>query len=302
VEKDLNVAGGNLNINGNVGDDARIAGGNISINGPVASDLIVAGGNVTVSQKASVGGDLFAATGNLTVDSEVKGRVDIRGGSVTINGKIDGGLNVIASQELVFGPNSQVTGKITYSGVNAAVVRDGAKVSPIEFTKVERRGHGSLKALFAIATLFKLLALLVAGLVLNWLFPAKVASVVRMSHQNVMRNLGIGVVTLIVPPFLAILLCITVVGLYLGIIVFLTYLLLLIFTGIYTLFYVGNLVFSWYQKNAPANSYRDLVIGAILLLILGWIPFIGWLICAIVYLIALGALTSYYRSKKELLT
>jgi hypothetical protein len=299
VEKDLNAAGGNLNINATVGNVARIAGGNISINSPIASDLLVAGGNVTISQKASVGGDLIAAGGNLNLDSEVKGRTDIHGGVVTINGKIDGDLTVTAGKSLIFGSNSVVTGKITYTGPNAAVVRDGAKVGTIQFTKSEGRNAGhAFKAFFVLATLFKLLALLVAGFVFYYLLPGKISSVVERARTSPWGSLGVGFLTAVVTPILFVILMITLIGFYLGLILLFMYLLMLILASVLSLFYTGNLVYSWYRKSGPTDLRRDLVLGAIIMMLITLVPFLGWLALAIVYLIALGALVTYFRREQ----
>ena len=299
VEKDLNVAGINLNLNGTVGDDLRAAGGNISVNSPIGSDLLLAGGNISVAQKASVGGDLVIASGNFILDSEVKGKASISGGSITINGKINGDLKVRADQDLIFGPTSEVVGKITYTGPTPAVVREGAKIGTIEYIKL-RSDAAAAKSLFAIAMLIKLIALLVAGFVLLYLFPRKIESVVSNSHLNVWKNLGIGFLVLVASPIAAILLLITVVGFYLGLIVFLMYVLTLILASIFTIFYAGNLVYSWYKKDAQPNLKRDLVLGAIALLIVSVIPFIGWLIAGIIFLITLGALVTHLHQDHKM--
>ncbi len=300
VEQDLAVFGGNLNLNGNVGGDLRTAGGNISINGPIGSDLLVGGGNVSISDKAVVAGDLLACGGNLTLDSEVKGKAQIFGGEVTINGKVDGDLFVRAGKQLVFGPNSEVVGKITYEGASPAVVRDGAKIGQIEFTKLpSTRGADKVfKGIFAVATLIKLLGLLIAGFVLFWLFPRKVETIVSSSHDKPLKSFGVGFLVLVVTPIIAVILCATVIGFYVGIIVMLSYLLLLILASVFMLFYVGNLILKW--ANKPMSIRWDLTIGAIAILIVSLIPVVGWIATGIVYLITLGSLILHLKQEHQM--
>jgi len=298
VENDLFVGGGNLSLNAPVGGDLRIAGGNVSINSPIGSDLLAAGGNITVAQKASVAGDLVIAGGNISVDSEVKGYGKINGGNVTINGKIDGNLDIVANQQLTFGPASEVVGKITYHGTNPAIVKDGAKIGTIDFTQIKARGFAhSLGALIAISTLIKLLALLVAGFVLLYLFPVKISKLVTGTMSNTLTNFGIGFLALIASPIVAGLLFITVVGVYLGIILLLIYFLTLVMASIVMVFYTGRLVYGWYKKDAALNLKRDLVLGAIIALIVSLIPIIGWLAVFVLFLISLGAIVTQLRTE-----
>lgn len=298
VEKGLLLAGGNLTVNGSVGENARIAGGNISISGPVSGDLVVGGGNITVAQKANVGGDLVVGGGNITLDSDVAGNVKIGGGAVTINGKISGNVEIMASKSLTFGPTSEVLGKIIYKGAQPAVVSAGAIVGVIDYTQIQNRAaaqnHGFFGFMF-ITSLLKLLMLLVAGLVLCWLLPAKTSAVVHQAISSPLHNLGVGALVLIISPILGIVLMVTVVGLYLGLVVLLIYGLFLILSSILALFYVGRLVWGWYQKDAPANQWRDLGVGALVTLLVGLIPIIGWLALAVVWVITLGALKTQWH-------
>jgi hypothetical protein len=299
VQKNLIVAGGNITINGSVGENLRVGGGNISISSPVSGDLLIGGGNISIAQKANVGGDLIVGGGNVNVDSDVKGSVKIAGGTVTINGKVSGDVEVIASKSLTFGSNSEVLGKVTYKGPQPAVINEGAKIGTIDYTEVHKKvaQTGGIIGLLIISSLFKLLMFLVSALVLCWLLPSKISAVVRQAISDPWRSLGIGVLVMIVSPILGVLLMISVVGMYLGMIVFLVYALLMILASILALFYTGNLVWGWYRKDAPVNLWRDLGIGAVVMLVLGLIPVIGWIAFLILWLITLGALITHWKKE-----
>ncbi len=297
VQKELIAAGGNITVNGSIADTARIAGGNITLNSPIGGDLLTAGGNVIVSQKATVNGDFDAVGGNVSLDSAVNGNAKISGGTVTINGTIKGNLEVNATKSLTFGPNSSVTGLVVYHGVNEAVVMQGAKVSNIQFTRIEPRNgmQHAFKGFFAIATLFKLIGLFIAGLLFYWLFPKKVQAVVAQSQTKTLQNLGIGFLIMVAAPIAAIILMVTVIGAYVGFIVMLGYLLLLLFASVFMLYYIGSLVYGWLAKNRTESMLRDLLIGSLIALILSFIPVIGWLVILIVFLIALGATATSFK-------
>lgn len=300
VEKDVFAAGGNLNFNGPVGDDARVAGGNISINAPIAGDLLVGGGNVSIAQKATIGGDLVIGGGNVSIDSNVQGNVKIGGGNVVINGRVAGNIEASANQSLTFGAGSEVVGKITYKGPSEAVIKPGAKVGAIEYTKVSGKPahRGGFISVFIIGNLFKLLMLLAAALVFVWLVRSRIFAVVNQAVLAPGRSLGIGLLFLIATPILGIILMVTVVGLYLGGILMMTYGLMIAISSVLSLFYTGRLVWGWYRKDAAESAWRDLGIGTLITLLLGFIPVVGWIVICVLWVITLGALAT--RVRREL--
>lgn len=301
VEKDLLLAGGHVNLNAAVGESARIGGGNVSVNGPVRGDLLIGGGNVSVAQKANVGGDLVVGGGNVSIDSNIAGNVKIGGGNVTINGKVSGNVDVVASENLTFGPASEVVGKITFKGPREAVVKAGAKVGAIEYTYAKKvMGHkGGFIGILIVGNLFKLLMVLVAGAAFVWLIPRKVSAVINEAVARPWPSLGIGALVAIVSPILAILLMVTVLGLYVGMIVLTVYALMLLLASILVAFYTGHIVWRLYRKDAEPNQWRDLGIGAVVFLIFGLIPVVGWMAVCVLWLITLGALTTYWRKEAQ---
>jgi hypothetical protein len=103
---------------------------------------------------------------------------------------------------------------------------------------------------------------------------------------------------LIVTPIVAVLLMVTVIGFYLGLILFSIYLLLILLASGFLLFYTGNLVYGWYNKNGRPSLMRDLLLGTLICLILSFIPIIGWLAVMILFLIALGSLSTWFKREQ----
>ncbi len=283
VEKGLIVAGGRISVDAAVGGNVHAAGGNLFFNQAIGGDLVTGGGRLELSDKASVSGDLV-----------------VGGGDVIINGKITGNVTITA-KTLTFGPTSQVTGTVKYKGPEPAVVKEGAKVGVINYTQVSKGAvhKGGFFGLLIIGSLFKLLMLLAAGAVLAWLVPRKITEVTREALNRPWPSLGIGVLVLILSPVLAGLLMITVLGLYLGMMVFLVYGLMIIISTVLAMFYTGNLVWGWYKKDAEPSHWRDLWVGALVTLVLSLIPFVGWIAVAVLWLITLGSLTTHWRKEAQ---
>ncbi len=301
VEKDLFAAGGNVTVLNPVGDDARLAGGNVVVNTSIGGDAVIAGGTISVGKDTTVGGDLWAAGGAITIEGTVSGKAKIMGGEVLLNGVIAGDVTVRAGKKLTFGPDARVTGAITYSGREEAVVQDGAQVGKISFTRTEqdnKRFH--FARIFTIFLLVKLIALFIAGLFLLKLFHKTSTTIVSSAYSQFWANLGIGVVGGIVFPILSILLLITGVGTYVGLLLLIWFIFALLVTGIVTVFFIGSLLQKWIRKKQEIMpTWQTVLWGVLGGLILGFIPFVGWIAIWVAHAASFGAVLRTVKGKIE---
>lgn len=296
VEQDANIIGGSLSLVGNIGGDTRVAGGNIHITGTIGGDLLLAGGNVTISEKSSIGGDLVAGVGNLIIDAPVTGDLKIAGGNITINSKISGNVLVANNQSLNFGPRAEVMGKITHKGQKEAVVKEGAKISAIDFEKVLSKEKGSKIFSFG-GFLVQIVALFIA----SWLllrFRKKslmeLADIVKMSPWG---SLGIGLTCLILTPVVIALLLLSVVGYYLAILLFFTYVLVLLWACVIATVILGNYIMQKVFKKADAEAWKISLLGVVCWKVLSIVPVLGWLLVFGLFVIVLGGSFKIIKQK-----
>ncbi len=303
VEQDAIVAGGSLNLSGNIGGDARIAGGNITITSAIGGDLVIAGGNVSLSQNSSgasfVEGDLLAATGNFSVNTPIKGSVRIIGGNITINSKIDGEVNIRSTGRLTFGPQAEVSGKIKYTGPKPAEVTSGAKVGNIEFTQYKGRNFGGhLKAFLTLAFLVKLLAWMLVGFLIVKFKKQFLSQISQEVHQKPWANLGIGLLWFIAMPIATALLFISLVGYYLAFLVGISFALMAVLSCVLSSLVLGYFIVNKLGK--PTDKYYDaeaIIIGVVIWSVLRFIPIVGWVVLAAVFLMTFGAVGQYVKGK-----
>lgn len=300
VEKDLFVAGGNLFINGKVGETARVAGGNINITAPIGGDLLIGGGNITISEKSSIDGDLLIGGGNVNINAPVKGSVKIGGGNVYINSKIDGDVKIKISKDLVFGPKADIQGKVSYEAPRLAVFKDGSKVPNAEFTKWQKPSYkGRIAGIITAALLIKLLAWVLMGLVLVKFRKQSIQNMFISIVEKPWESLGIGLLALIVVPILSVLLLITAVGYYIAVSLLALYVFLLLMACILSALFLGFIILKYLNK--PAESlvnWQSVLIGVVALLLIKIIPFLGWIIAFVLFLLVFG---SIIKTIKELL-
>ncbi len=289
VEQDILVVGGTLTFGGKVGGDARILGGNVTFSQSIGGDVAALGGNINFTEKAEVGGDLLIAGGNVIIDSPVKGNVTIAGGNVTINNQVYGNVQVKTSQKLVFGSSAEVFGKISHKGTSQALIKDGAKVPSISFEQIQKRDYkAGIKALYTAGFVIKLMALFFAA----WLFliirPKKVYDRLQSIVQKPVESLGWGLVGLVVFPIGVILLFVTLAGYYVGLIALAVYVLMLLTACVYGVLLLGHWAIKYISKNQGQAAWQVALLGAVLYKLLQLIPFIGWLLLFLVFLMSLG--------------
>ena len=296
VEQDLMAAGGTVVVSGEVGSNLRIGGGNITITAPVLGDVLIGGGNVTLASTARVSGDLVIGAGNVVVDGPVSGTVRIAGGTVRINSEIGGEVFVRANKSLVFGPLSRVSGKIEYRGQSEAITEDGAQVSTINFTHFARREFKFHYPFFFGGRVIWAIGIIVAGLLLLKFLPKRTGIVVEKAFDKPWTNLGVGFVFAIVLPISAAICFITIAGFYVGLVLLSWLVLFALLVSILEAMVVGVILLKWLKKY-DRLSWQALLTGAVVLMILSFIPILGALLCAVVWLIVFGATLRLVKSR-----
>jgi hypothetical protein len=282
VEADLNAAGQSVIVNASLGGDARLAGASVIVNSTVGGDLLAAGESISVGSGATVGGDVYAAGSKVTIDSPVIGTIKVH------------------ADKLTFGPNARVTGSITYRGSEEAVIEDGAQVSTINFTRIEPKDRG-LAGVFALGTLIHIVAAFLAALLLIYFARTKVVALLQSNSATPLPNLGIGLAFLILTPIVCVLLFITFVGYYIALILMFAYILLILLGYLVAVLFTGAMLIQLVNKSThlPA-TWLSAVVGVIAFEILALIPFVGWLVIFVLWLMGIGSLVRGMWAKREL--
>jgi len=300
IEEDLFAAGGNVTVAGPVGGDARLAGGNIAINAPVGGDALLAGGTILIGGNADVGGDLWAAGGAVNITSDVAGNVKVAGGEIFINAKIGGQLQV-QSEKLVFGPLSDVQGSINYTGTEEAVIQEGAQIGNIEYKHFQGNKKIPSFGNFKVFVLVKFLALLIAGLILLKLFGKTSQEIVSSGYERFWSNAGIGLAGMIVVPIVSVLLMITVIGFYAAFVLLAWFFLMIFLGALYSVMLLGAILEKFIRKEKDVwLSWMTILWGAIAGAVIGLIPFVGWLVICLFYLVGFGTLLRKTKQRLEI--
>jgi hypothetical protein len=284
VHGDVICAGQTLTLNGTIDGDARIAGQNVSVGSVIGSSLTVAAQNFTLSGSGKVGRDITGGVDTMTINGTVGRDIVLGAADATINGTI--GRNIKSQIDtLSLGSGAKVGGSIDYASNNQINKAPGAEVAGSihrsEPKKPEHKG-GWFGIGFRIYWFF---AALLVALVLVLLFPSVFEGSARLTMASFGKTFLLGVAALLFTPVIFVLLMITVVGIPLGIILMLAWLMALILSGPFFAYLLGKEI--W---RAQKNPIWTMLVGAVVLLLVYNIPFIGPIFMLAALFIGMGML------------
>lgn len=293
IGQDLFAAGGVLNLKGQVAGDGRFVGGNLSLIGSVAGDFLFAAGEAHLAPGSRVGGNLIAAAGRLMIEGDVAGDLLVAGGEVIINGHVAGRVNVWA-ERVVLGEKAVVDGDFVYHSANEAkvhpqaVVRGGTVFQPVKDHPVFAKG--TFLNIFNTWRLIFLFAFALAGLVLFYFLPRTFRAIVVTGLEAPGLAILWGLFGLIFLPVFVVGLFFTVLGLPLGVLLALVYLKLLFLAKIFsgTIFGVWVIRLAFRSSDYEVN-WQAITVGLLLLFVLARVPYLGFALTVIFYLLAFGS-------------
>lgn len=114
MDGDFHASGFDVVIDADVGEDAYAAGAYVTLKGAIAHDLSAAGFTVRTEATSRVSGNARLAGATVVVDGPVDGALSVSGRDVLLNAPIAGDARVVAGT-LRFGPKAVVSGQLTYT-------------------------------------------------------------------------------------------------------------------------------------------------------------------------------------------
>lgn len=296
VLDDLRAAGSGVELTGTVADDAFLAAGTgqttfptsqaitggLNVTGEVGGDINVGAGEADIS--GTVGGDLFGALGMLYLSGTVGGDVDIQVGEFSVSdaARIGGELSYTAPEQ---------------HQIPAGVARDIQYEAPPDS---ESTGGTTVGAIFG--WIFRTLAIGIGVAILGWLLmrfrpdilvrPA--AAIQSNPVETGLYGLLAAVVLIFIPIASLILVAFT--WAFWGVFPAIAMFIFLVASSALVWFLSPLLTGYWLGEKIGERlegNYSPLLlllIGALLIVVLGRLPVLGWLVYLLSFLLALGGL------------
>ncbi len=286
VTGDVIVFARELRILGQVDGNVRQWTQSLTINGTVGKNILAGCQLFELESRAQVGGNLLVFVGDLELNGRVEHDVMAFAGNTTLDGFVGGDLK-LSGDRVSIDSTAEVRGRARVRASHEPLVSSGAKLaSPLQFERRERRRA------FASPHHFLWLAIgygaaLLFGVILILLFPAFVSDVVGRSHEAG-PALGLGVLFLIATPVAALLACVTLFGLAVGLATLLFYVIALYASQIFVGARVGEMLLG--REMGTGKKIAKLALGLFILRLLRLVPFAGGLVGFAVLIWGLGAL------------
>ncbi len=219
------------------------------------------------------------------------------GGQITIHGTVEDGVLAVGGS-VVLTRTAVVKGDVASVGGVIVIAKDaeiGGDLTEINSTNFYETIMNSISSewagwswVFALISLSILAVVLCMALLTAALLPKQVIAVSEAVRENTLKVILTGVLALVTIAPLALLLTISVIGIALIpleiILVVLT--ILLGFIAVSRL--IGSWVFGLIGKSGT-GVVRETFWGLVIIWIVGWIPYVGWMIKALAIVLGLGA-------------
>jgi hypothetical protein len=218
IKGDAIIFAGSARINGQIDGNVRSFANNVTITGTVGKNVLTFNEVVNLDSAGTVSGSFTSVAASVGIDGHVGRDLLVMDGMTTISGNIAGEVHA-KGEHMSIVSSAQIGGPIHYQGDNPAKVDAGAKLaSPVQFTKQEHKSDYSSGKYYMWRVIWTA-ALILFGLVLFLLLPKFAEETVR-AGERFGAPVGLGILVIFGVPIAALIACITVVGIPLGILTF----------------------------------------------------------------------------------
>lgn len=271
VDGDVFAAGETLSVSGRVADDTFAAGNIVDIATEATEDVFAAGATITISPVTVATGSAYLAGDNVVIGGDIAGDVWVAGGEIHITDgtTIGGDLRSYAEAEPVLGDNVTIGGEVQHSARTAAP--HSTKSDVLDWVR-------------------SVVALFIGAAVLLYLMPASSQRVVDTAAKKPAIAFGLGVLWLLLVVPVIVVLFITFIGAPLAVLLIGVAIAVFVAAWLYSALVIGERAFGWITKKPVTTlSWQHALLGAVILSVLSFVPIVGWLVAAIIFIAALGS-------------
>ncbi len=291
VNGSITAIGMNINIDGEVSRSVRAAGSNINIRGKIGGDLMVAGSTVEMTNKATIGRDLAFAASKIHIDSMIEKSIRGYGTDATLSNTVGSDVTITVNN-LTIASSAQIRGNLIYTSKDAAKIQNGAIIGGTTTHKeAQTRTTPTWPPLGIWGSVICFFMALLTGIVLIVIAPKRAKLVAAAIKSKPLPTLGWGALIFFATPIAAVIVCITVIGIPVGLIGLVLYGIALYVSLVIVSLFIG----SWILGRSSKIETRGIMIGAfslglIILTLVNLIPYIGIPLFMATAIFGLGAM------------
>jgi hypothetical protein len=323
VSGDIISGASDLFVSGPVKGNIRSAAATVSLSGNVGKNVNIIAGNSTIQSTSLIGGNLLVFGNYIRVDGKVKGSTKIDGNRITLSGEFFGDVDInmespsVINMKNIYNRNkfsgtvtilsgTIIHGKLTYKSLNQADIQNGAKIGNSQWIKVTKAEKNANVPTIPnrLWSFFKLLlstaAYFLIALLLLKLFPRNLKNQSDLISKSPLKTVGIGIAavfsTILALIAWVILLALSIlfnspaIGIILGLITIVFYVVLFYLATIPVSLWLGNVLLKD-RYNTPARlaaGLATITIVVYVLKLLSDLSMVGFIFSFLAYITMLA--------------
>ncbi len=284
-----------------IGRDLTIRSGEVR-----AGDVLGLGGRLTVEKGGRVDGNVAVVGGDVSVAGEIRGDLAVFGGHVTLHdGAVVGGDLLVTGGKLEQAAGAVVRGEVLENFSPRRVFERSRNQFP-PAPPTARLPFGERTpfdwvwevAFWVFRAVLTSIVLAVLGALVVLLLPQPIQAVAHTARTAPLPSLLVGFATILVVPFalaalallsaVLILVCIGLLGFPLIAILALAFVVLFVFGWLAVGLLLGEQIFEFLRIREPL-PLAAIIIGVVIITLLAYIPWLGWLFILVFGSLGLGA-------------
>lgn len=286
VEGDVICAGATVKVDGVVNGNVRVAGADVTLGGEVKGSVLAGASTLITTETFKLGGDFTAGSEMMDLNGSIGRDAVVGASTLTLGGTITRDLSANV-QEIHTNDGAKVTGNVWYEAPQPTAAND-AFHGKVHFEQGETNDGSNMDISGLLLGGLMLVAFAVVAVLI---MPRFVHTAASLAPREALFAFLIGLTAVIITPIVAVIFMITVVGIWIGVVLFLVWLLAMIASSVFFSYYIGTLVL---QKRAN-NAVLVVLTGAVILSLMLLIPFINALVFVIMLFIGVGMQIMHLR-------
>lgn len=283
INGDVFCAAENIDLKGIVNGSVRLAGDTVkmSMSARVSRNVSIAANNISIGKSVDLNSDLHAAAQNIVLDGSVGRDFSAIANDVKINGTVGRDVNV-KNASLTISNTAAIGGNVFNNTSKSSDINKDAVLGKITSYNTTKSKFASIVKNFFVGYAFWFISLLIISFAVLWLFPKPLVNSVKLANNSPVRVLATGLIVVFIVPILLLIICLTIVGIPLALLLGLIYIITLSMSGPFFAFLVGS-------KFLPERKlWIRMLLGSTLVLMSYSLPVIGFFVALVVGIFGSG--------------
>ena len=323
-QHDIYLTGDNITIDYVVDGNLFVFANTVTINSQIGGDAFIFANSVTVGEQGYIFSNLFTVSTDVNVQGvvydlyalsrnvNITGYVyrDIRVSSDTLNLFGTVGRNAYVScsnmnfsqnsdgQEDTTVLNGMINGNLEYSSQNEITIPDGTVTGEVKYNEPKTTSNVSIQSyLISLGTIVATAILI--WLIGSWLAPKFVKRMDIINKKSILPSIGLGIIAPIILAIVSVILLLIRITSPFGLLLLAILFILIGISTSISIISINNLICNKLKINKTIGNFGMLIVTAIVLWLIGLIPYIGGIFGIVIVILGIGIMIyNLFRREK----